>query len=257
VLRVPVQRAVITLPPGRSQPMVDGLRAAANRAGMALERPVSTAAAAILATLRGSKDPSPRPVLVWDWGASGLDLTLTEASPSQVGVKANVAHFDLSGHEVDSNLLREVLNAWPEDADRLSNEPMVARARLAAALEVAKRQLAEREEVRVQLPFLYAGGSIPRGFDHALRRDSLYRAMGPLVRRAFDACQQFLAAQGLAPGNLAEVIFCGGQCEVAALEPRFRAFFAGAQLHLQAPSERAVLGAALAAQRVELGMTGR
>lgn len=254
VLLQPVQRAVITVPPGRTATSVEALRAAAARAGLLLERPVTTVAAAILGTLRGSKDTRERLVLVWDWGCSGLELTLASASPSQVSVRGTACYRELSGFTVDHNLLREVLETWPEDQARLENEPAVAKARLAAGLEVAKLQLGEREEVRVQLPFLYTGGSIPRGFDHTLKRDALFRAMAPNVRRAFDACGAFLAAHGVTPQQLGEVIFCGGQCEVAALEPRFRAYFPVSQLHLKSPSERAVLGAALAAQRVELGM---
>ena len=139
-----------------------------------------------------------------------------------------------------SQLYQEQVGA-PFDGDR------VALSRLVDAAERAKCALSERTEVAVQLPFLAMKDGEPITLDVTLTRDDVAALVAPLVDRSLQVCGEVLAAKGLSPADVAEVLLVGGQSRMPLVRQKVEAFFGRPASRAVHPDEAVALGAALVA----------
>jgi molecular chaperone DnaK len=84
-------------------------------------------------------------------------------------------------------------------------------------------------------------------FEASITRDELAALVEPLVERTMAVCRETLAAKGLAPGDIDEVILVGGQSRMPLVHERVQALFGKAPSRSVHPDEAVALGAAILA----------
>ena len=129
----------------------------------------------------------------------------------------------------------------PFDGDR------VAYSRLVDAAERAKCALSERQDLRIQLPFLAMVEGKPVALDTTLTRDDVSGLVRPLVERTLQVCREVLEVKGLTTGDLDELLLVGGQSRMPLVQQEVRAFLGRAPSRAVHPDEAVAIGAALLA----------
>ena len=241
-----VNRAVITVPAYYNERQRAAVRRAGALAGFHVERIVNepTAAALAYAYGRGVRQR----VLVYDLGGGTFDASVLELQDNVYEVISTGGDTFLGGVDFDNCIVARLLELYELAARRPFDGDRVALSRLVDAAERAKCALSERQEFRIQLPFLAMKDGEPVSLDATLTRDEIVKLVEPLVERTLAVCRETLDAKGLAPGDLDEVILVGGQSRMPFVHERVRAFFGKAPSRAVHPDEAVAIGAALLAR---------
>jgi molecular chaperone DnaK len=115
------------------------------------------------------------------------------------------------------------------------------------AAERAKCTLSERGEVPVHLPYLAQAAGAPVTFETRLSRADVEALVEPLVDRTIQVCAEVLAAKGLGPKDVDEVLLVGGQSRMPLVRKKVQEFFGKAPSKSVHPDEAVAIGAALLA----------
>ncbi|OFX25610.1 MAG: 2-alkenal reductase [Anaeromyxobacter sp. RBG_16_69_14] len=241
-----VNRAVITVPAYYNERQRAAVRRAGALAGFHVERIVNepTAAALAYAYGRGVRQR----ILVYDLGGGTFDASVLELQDNVYEVVSTGGDTFLGGVDFDNRIVARLLELYEHAVKRPFDGDRVALSRLVDAAERAKCALSERQEFRIQLPFLAMKDGEPVTLDATLTRDEIVKLVEPLVQRTLVVCREVLDAKGLAPEDLDEVILVGGQSRMPLVHERVRAFFGKAPSRAVHPDEAVAIGAALLAR---------
>jgi molecular chaperone DnaK len=240
-----VSRAVITVPAYYNERQREAVRHAGALAGFKVERIVNEPTAAALAYAYG-RSVQER-VLVYDLGGGTFDASVLELQDNVYEVISTGGDTFLGGVDFDNRIVARLLERYEEQIGRPFDGDRVALSRLVDAAERAKCSLSERQEFRIQLPYLATKDGAPVALDTALTRDEIVALVEPLVDRTLAVCADVLAAKHLAPKDVDEVILVGGQSRMPLVHDRVRAFFGKAPSRAVHPDEAVAIGAALLA----------
>ncbi|HVO19150.1 MAG TPA: TIGR02266 family protein [Anaeromyxobacter sp.] len=240
-----VNRAVITVPAYYNERQRAAVRHAGALAGFQVERILNEPTAAALAYAFGRRVN--QRVLVYDLGGGTFDASVLELNDNVFEVISTGGDTFLGGVDFDARIVERLLEVWRERTGEPFSGDRVALSRLVDAAERAKCALSERTDFPIQLPFLAMKEGRPLSLDTALVRDEVVQLVAPLVDRTIQVCQEVLAAKGLTPKDIDEVLLVGGQSRMPLVHERVAAFFGRPPSRAVHPDEAVAVGAALLA----------
>jgi molecular chaperone DnaK len=240
-----VNRAVITVPAYYNERQRAAVRNAGGLAGLQVERILNEPTAAALAFAYG-RHVNQR-VLVYDLGGGTFDASILELNDNVYEVVSTGGDTFLGGVDFDNRIVERLLQLYQEQVGAPFEGDRVALSRLVDAAERAKCALSERTEFPIQLPFLAMKDGKPVSLDVVLRRDDVVGLVEPLVDRTLQVCGEVLAAKGLTPEDIAEVLLVGGQSRMPLVRQKVEAWFGKPASRAVHPDEAVAIGAALLA----------
>jgi molecular chaperone DnaK len=166
-------------------------RRAGALAGLHVERIVNEPTAAAIAYAYG-RSVRER-VLVYDLGGGTFDASVLELQENVYEVVSTGGDAFLGGVDFDHRIVARLLERYEAKVGRPLDLERVALSRLVDAAERAKCALSERQEFRVQLPFLAMVDGAPFALDETLTRAEIVDLVTPLVDRTLDVCRGVLA----------------------------------------------------------------
>jgi molecular chaperone DnaK len=244
-LQEEVNRAVITVPAYYNERQRAAVRQAGALAGIHVERILNEPTAAALAYAFGRK--LNQRVLVYDLGGGTFDASVLELSDNVYEVVSTGGDTFLGGVDFDNRIVDRLLAAWQERTGAEFAGDRVALSRLVDAAERAKCALSERSDFPVHLPFLALKDGKPVSLETTLTRDEITNLVEPLVDRTLEVCAEVLAAKGLTPRDIDEVLLVGGQSRMPLVHEKVAAYFGRPPSRAVHPDEAVAIGAALLA----------
>ncbi len=241
----PVSRAVITVPAYYNDNQRQAVREAGRLAGLHVERILNEPTAAALAYGFG-KDLNQR-ILVYDLGGGTFDASVLELNQNVYEVISTGGDTFLGGIDFDTAIVEHLLSEFQAKHGRPFVGDRVARQRISDAAERAKCALSERQEIRVQVPFVTLIDDKPYDLEATLTRETLVKLTGKLVDRTLEVCAEVLKAKGLSPKDVDEIIMVGGQSRFPLVHERITRFFGKPPSKGVHPDEAVAVGASLLA----------
>jgi molecular chaperone DnaK len=244
-LQEEVNRAVITVPAYYNERQRTAVRLAGALAGLHVERILNEPTAAALAYAFG-RNLNQR-VLVYDLGGGTFDASVLELNDNVYEVVSTGGDTFLGGVDFDNRIVDRLLGAWRDHTGGDFAGDRVALSRLVDAAERAKCALSERSDFAVHLPFLALKDGQPVSLETTLTRDEVTALVEPLVDRTLEVCTEVLAAKGLSPKDIDEVLLVGGQSRMPLVHEKVAAYFGKPPSRAVHPDEAVAVGAALLA----------
>jgi molecular chaperone DnaK len=242
----PVGRAVVTVPAYYNDHQRSAVRQAGKLAGLEIERIVNEPTAAALAF--GYGRGLDKRVLVYDLGGGTFDASVLEIQADVYEVVSTGGDTFLGGVDFDAQLMDHLAYGFFETYGFFPPADRVVWQRIRDAAEETKIALSERESTEVAVPFLCKA---PDGKDCELKarvtRAEFEGLTSQLVERSLEVCKEVLAAKGLAPKDVDEVLLVGGQSRMPLVWRRIKEVFGREPNHSVHPDEAVALGAALLA----------
>ncbi|MEI9994796.1 MAG: molecular chaperone HscC [Rhizomicrobium sp.] len=200
----PVTEAVVTVPAYFNDAQRKATKAAAQLAGLKVDRLLTEPTAAALAygfTL--GEDEST--VLVIDLGGGTLDISLLHSFEGIMEVKATAGDIWLGGEDFTD----AIVAAFLAEAGKAAGIPPLAEglavhATLRRQAELAKRLLSEKEEATLTLN--YEGKPV----SWTLTRDAFDRLGEPLLAKVRQPLERALRDARIAPDKIDRIVFAGG-----------------------------------------------
>jgi molecular chaperone DnaK len=244
-LQEEVNRAVITVPAYYNERQRAAVRQAGALAGLHVERILNEPTAAALAYAFG-RNLNQR-VLVYDLGGGTFDASVLELNDNVYEVVSTGGDTFLGGVDFDNRIVDRLLGAWREHTGSDFAGDRVALSRLVDAAERAKCALSERSDFPVHLPFLALKDGQPVSLQTTVTREEVTHLVEPLVDRTLEVCTEVLAAKGLSPKDIDEVLLVGGQSRMPLVHEKVAAYFGRPPSRAVHPDEAVAVGAALLA----------
>jgi molecular chaperone DnaK len=250
-LNAEVSRAIITVPAYYNDNQRQAVREAGALAGLTVERILNEPTAAALAFAHGRT--LDQRVIVYDLGGGTFDASILQLQGNVYEVVSTGGDTFLGGVDFDKVIVDHLLNVFKEKNGIEFPGDRVALQRITDAAERAKIALSEQLETRVNVPFVAMVGDKPYDLDATLTRSELVLLTGHLVDRTLAVCREVLAAKGLTPKDLQDVLLVGGQSRMPLVRERIRAFFDREPSKAVHPDEAVALGAAILADNLDSG----
>ncbi len=241
-----VNRAVITVPAYYNERQRDAVRRAGALSGLQVERILNEPTAAAIAYANGRL--LRQRVLVYDLGGGTFDVSILEVHDNIYEVISTGGDTFLGGVDFDNCVVARLLEIYERAVGEPFDGDAVAFSRLVDAAERSKRELSSRQEVRIQLPYLRMRHGRPTALDATITRAELSELVKPLVEQSLEVVRDVLAAKGLRPSDIDEVVMVGGQSRMPLVHDEVRTFFGESHLRVVHPDEAVAVGAALVAQ---------
>ena len=250
-LQTEITRAVITVPAYYNDNQRLAVREAGQLAGLHVERILNEPTAAALAFAHGRN--LEQRVLVYDLGGGTFDASVLELHGNVYEVISTGGDTFLGGVDFDKVIVDHLLADFKETHGIDFPGDRVALQRITDAAERAKIALSEQLEYKVNVPFAALVGDKPYDLESILSRSQLVLLTGHLVDRTLKTCEEVLAARGLKPSDMHDVLLVGGQSRMPLVRERIRNFFGREPSKAVHPDEAVALGAALLAESIESG----
>lgn len=238
-----VESAVITVPAHYGDLQRADVRHAAQLAGFTNVRLITEPVAAAIAygVTHQAREST---LLTYDFGGGTFDASVVELDGRAFQVIATGGDPFLGGVDFDDRIMGHLLlEFFRKEGLNLSSD-FPAMVRVAGAAERAKRELSERAEARVAIPFVAVRDGKGIALDVTLSRAKLEELCGDLVQRTLNACEVTLGQAGLAPADLDEVVLVGGMTRVPLVSRRVEEHFLRAPRRGINADEAVALGAA-------------
>ena len=235
VLKMPVNRAVITVPAYFNDTQRQATRDAGKLAGLDVLRIVNEPTAASLAYGIGLDPNEEKTVAVYDLGGGTFDVSILKINQGIFEVLSTNGDTYLGGDDLD----RAVVIYWKEQLEKagIACDDSTTLQALRLAAEQAKKELSTASIATTSI----AG--------HRLEIDKITfeGLIQPLIQRTLQSCQQALQDAGLSTDQIDAVIMVGGSTRVPAVKNSVRDFFKKEVNDSLNPDEVVALGAAIQA----------
>jgi molecular chaperone DnaK len=239
---------VVTVPSSFREPARKATLSALHHAGFTdvrlMEEPVATAIAYL-------QRASLRYAAVYDFGGGTFDLAIVECSSFPFRVLGHSGDPYLGGDDVDRALAdivaEQVLRTVGWD---LKSEP-ITYARLTMAVEQAKRELSQVEQVMVDLSSVDPAAP-PALSEVKIDRAMLESATLPFIQRTFGICDEVLGSVKLHARDLQAVFLAGGSTRLPMLTRMLGDYFSKRVRADLNPEHVVALGASMTAARPQL-----
>jgi len=200
-----VNRVVISVPAYFNEGQRQATRAAAEKAGLKVERMISEPTAAALAYGVDAEFKNAK-LAVFDLGGGTFDVSLLHLSGGVFEVIATHGNTRLGGDDIDCLLFAELRRRIEADGHSLPESGEWV-GRLTDAAEACKCQLSRDEVASVELPFLTPDIS----WSGEVERRELEELSRSLLEKTQSACQRALQDAGLRADEIDTVLLVGGQ----------------------------------------------
>jgi molecular chaperone DnaK len=208
-LRVPVHRAIITVPAYYNQNQRDAVIQAGRLAGLTVERILNEPTAAAIAY--GLTFTTPRTIMVYDLGGGTFDIAVMKVGDKRLEVIATAGDTFLGGEDFDNVIVQHVLDRYEKQTQQKLSRNHSALARLKVAAEKTKRRLTTHASTM----FAVRDAVLPDGkstrIELELTRQEVERLVDPLVQRTLKICDLALEEAHMRRDQVDDVILVGGQ----------------------------------------------
>jgi molecular chaperone DnaK len=249
-LKVPVRRAVVTVPAYFTDRQRQTVKDAGKLIDLEVVRIINEPTAASLAFGVG-KNLKER-VVVFDLGGGTFDVSIIEIRDRVFEVKSTGGDIFLGGIDFDNAIIHYVLKDFAGKTGLdLSTDP-VAMQRIKDLAERTKCDLSAREEVPFNIPFItMTPQGQPLNIEMKFNRKLLEQLTSELVDRSLQIVAKVLVDSGLSTKDIDEVLLVGGQTRMPCVQERLTKFFGKPPSKGVHPDEAVAIGAALYAHSLQ------
>lgn len=243
-LRVPVNKAVVTVPAYFSDRQRQSVKDAGKLVGIEVVRIINEPTAASLAY--GVGRHLKETVVIYDLGGGTFDVSVIEIRDQVFEVKSTGGDIFLGGIDFDNAIIHHVLNEFQTKTGiDLSSDP-VAMQRIKDLAERTKCDLSSREEAPFSIPFItMTPEGQPLNIEMKFNRKLLEKLTADLVNRTLKIVDRVLKESGLSTQDIDEVMLVGGQTRMPVVQDRLTKFFGRAPSKAVHPDEAVAIGAAM------------
>ena len=236
-LKIPVTKAVITVPAYFNDSQRQATRDAGKLAGWDVLRIVNEPTAASLAYGLGAPSQTSEMIAVYDLGGGTFDVSILQLHDGIFEVLATNGDTFLGGDDFN----QIILNYWLSDNYPLSAEAKkqdFIRSELRAAAENAKKYLSNHSSFSQK---------ITGDFDLTISKQTFEQLLEPLLERTILCCQNALRDAKLGTAEIEKVILVGGSTRIPRVKEKVATFFQKPVFDDLNPDEIVALGAAVQA----------
>jgi len=240
----PVKKAVITVPAYFDDNQRTATKDAGTIAGLEVVRIINEPTAAALA-YGIDKSEKEQNILVFDFGAGTLDVTIMEFGDGVFEVKSTSGDTQLGGKDMDDAIVKWLVEDFKKETGIDLKNDQTAMQRLREAAEKAKIELSTVLETEINLPYITADSSGPKHLVRKLTRAHLEELVRPIVEKCRKPMEQALKDAKLKPEDITKIILVGGPTRMPIVR-KFVEDFVGKKAERGIdPMECVAMGAAL------------
>ena len=218
-------------------------RDAGRIAGLEVLRIINEPTAASLAY--GLDRKGSETVAVYDLGGGTFDISILQLGDGIYEVKATAGDTYLGGEDFDKKIMDWLLDDFRKATGIDLRQDRMALQRLKEAAEKAKCELSTATETTITLPFISADASGPKHINRTLTRERFEALVADLIDRTAAPCLDALAAAGLKPSDVDQVILVGGQTRTPKVQRMVAELFGREPNRDINPDEVVAIGAAI------------
>ncbi|MBL7053991.1 molecular chaperone DnaK [Patescibacteria group bacterium] len=205
-----VEKAVITVPAYFSDAQRQATKDAGKIAGLEVLRLVNEPTAASLAYGLDKAKEKDQQVLVFDFGAGTLDVTIMNFGDGVFEVKSTSGDTNLGGTDMDEVLIDYISREFKQaEGVDLKNDKM-AMQRIREAAEKAKIELSSSLETSINLPFITADNEGPKHLDMKITRAKIEELVDSIVQKCNSSIEKAINDAKLKASDIEKVILVGG-----------------------------------------------
>jgi molecular chaperone DnaK len=249
-LKVPVKRAVVTVPAYFNDRQRQSVKDAGKLIDLEVVRIINepTAAALAYGVGKGLKEK----VVIYDLGGGTFDVSIIEIRDRVFEVKATGGDIFLGGIDFDNAIIHHVLRDFASKTGiDLATDP-VAMQRIKDLAERTKIDLSAREEVPFNIPFItMTSQGQPLNIEMKFTRKMLETLTNHLIDKTLQIVARVLVDAGLSTKEIDEVMLVGGQTRMPIVQDRLTKFFSKPPSKGVHPDEAVAIGAALYAHSLQ------
>jgi len=203
-----ITRAVITVPAYFNDSQRNATKAAGEIAGLEVLRIINEPTAAALAY--GLDKKADEKIAVYDLGGGTFDISVLEIGDGVFEVLATDGDTQLGGDDWDNLLIQWIVAEFKKDQGiDLTSQPDALQ-RIKEEAEKAKIALSSTQSYDISLPFITADATGPKHIQLTLTRSKLEQLTDSLFERTKQPVRNCLAASGLTPSQIDELVLVGG-----------------------------------------------
>ncbi len=203
-----VRKAVITVPAFFNENQREATREAGELAGLEVVRIINEPTAASL-TYESNPEEMER-LLVYDLGGGTFDVSVVQIELGVVEVLASHGDTHLGGDDFDQLLLDWICDGFAEEHGVDLRQSPVARSRLLAAVEEAKKRLSFEAVTRIEEEFIAEKDGKPLHLRREIERYDYEALIEPLLVKTLDHLNHALSDAKLNARQVDKVILVGG-----------------------------------------------
>jgi molecular chaperone DnaK len=239
----PITEAIITVPAYFNDSQRQATRDAGKIAGLEVLRIINEPTAAALAY--GLDNKKNQIIAVYDLGGGTFDVSILKLEDGLFEVLSTAGDTYLGGEDFDKRIMDWLIATFKRDSGIDLRDDRMALQRLKEAAERAKCELSTAAESRITLPFISADASGPKHLNTVLTRHEFERMVDDLVQKTIDPVKDALAAAGVTPGQIDEVVLVGGQTRMPKVIEAVQKVFGKEPNRNINPDEVVAVGAAI------------
>ncbi|MGC9048922.1 MAG: molecular chaperone DnaK [Patescibacteria group bacterium] len=240
-----VEKAVITVPAYFNDAQRQATKDAGAIAGLEVIRLVNEPTAASLAYGLDKVKEKDQQVLVFDFGAGTLDVTIMNFGQGVFEVRATSGDTQLGGTDMDEVLINYIIKEFKRDTGIDLRSDKMAWQRIKEAAEKAKIELSSVLETEINLPFITATSEGPKHLLMKITRTKLEELVRPIVERCRQSIEQALSDAKLEPKDIEKVILVGGPTRMPIVQQFIEKIFGQKIARGIDPMECVAMGAAI------------
>ncbi|MCX8472670.1 MAG: Fe-S protein assembly chaperone HscA [Sediminibacterium sp.] len=233
VLKVSIEKAVITVPAYFNDWQRQATREAGNVAGLNVLRIINEPTAASLAYGLGTKKTDSNKIAIYDLGGGTFDISILDLQQGVFEVLSTHGDTHLGGDDID-NL---IIAYWQKNNVALINNPVISFSELRKTALEAKIFLSSNESFKKEIG----------KFIFELSLSDFNNIIEPIIKKTLDCCQLALNDSGLKLSQINEVILVGGSTRIPKIKLALQEFFKTKIVDHLNPDEVVALGAAIQA----------
>jgi molecular chaperone DnaK len=208
-LGYPIRKAVITVPAYFNDNQRQATKDAGTIAGLEVVRLINEPTAAALA-YGLDKLKEELKILVFDFGAGTLDVTIMEMMGGVFKVLSTSGDTQLGGTDMDNALIEYIVEEFKKETGIDLRNDKMAMMRIKEAAEKAKIELSSVVETEINLPFITADQTGPKHLVMKIRRAKLEELVAPIIERCKGPVDRAIEDAKLTRSDINKVILVGG-----------------------------------------------
>jgi molecular chaperone DnaK len=240
-----VEKAVVTVPAYFSDAQRQATKDAGKIAGLEVIRLVNEPTSACLAYGLDKFKDKDQQVLVFDFGAGTLDVTIMNFGQGVFEVRATSGDTQLGGRDMDEVLINYIAEQFKKDTGVDLKADKMATQRIQEAAEKAKIELSSVLETELNLPFITANAEGPKHLLMKLTRAKLEELVRPIVDKCQHSVEQAMNDAKLKPSDIEKIILVGGPTRMPMVQKFIENIFGSKIERGVDPMECVAMGAAI------------
>ena len=242
-----IEKAVITVPAYFNDAQRQATKDAGAIAGLEVIRLVNEPTAAALAYGLDKVKEKNQQVLVFDFGAGTLDVTIMNFGEGVFEVVSTSGDTNLGGRDMDEKLIDYIALTFKKNEGIDLKKDKMAMERLREASEKAKIELSSTLETEINLPFITADHRGPKHLLMKITRTKIEELVNPIVDRCKNSIERALGDAKLQPSEVEKIILVGGPTRMPIVQKFLENIFGEKLARGVDPMECVAAGAAIQA----------